>query len=501
MQLNDTLTTCTLDNGSTFELSTYQTEILRWIRDGRGHAVVNAVAGSGKTTTLVMAASLLTGRGLFLAFNKHAADQLGVKLAGTKMVAKTIHSLGFAAIRKAFGKVRVDATKYRKIARRLARGLRHLTGQEQWECQLAACKLADLARVSLCSANEEGLQAVVDHHALDLPRDLEGDVFALTLAMLEAGKAHTSEVDFTDMLWFVAAHDLSPQRFSWVFVDEAQDLSPAQLHVVRGALTKGGRLLAVGDPRQAIYGFAGADADSFYRIQRTMEAAELPLSVCYRCPSSHLDLARQIVPSIEDAPGCSEGTVERWEAASWTGKVHEGDLVLCRVTAPLLTACYSLISDGISAVVRGREIGQGLVALAKKVFEDGGFEDFAPTLTAWADAECVDLARKHGDDADSRVEALMDRVECLRVIRTRGAAEDFAGYLAGIEELFSDKRASVTLSTVHRAKGLEADRVAILHPGKLGHSSWSRTEWQEEQERNLKYVALTRAKECLAFVH
>jgi len=500
MHLNATLTTCTTDDGLTFDLSIYQTGILQWIRDGRGHAVVNAVAGSGKTTTLVMAASLLTGRGLFLAFNKHAAEQLGSKLEGTKMVAKTIHSLGFAAVRKAFGRVRVDAGKYRKLAKRLARSARHLTNSEQWECQRAACKLADLARVSLVSLDRDGLRGVVAHHAMDLPRDLEDDVYGLTLAMLEAGKANTSEVDFTDMLWFVHAHDLTPQRFSWVFVDEAQDLSPAQLHVVRGALTKGGRLLAVGDPRQAIYGFAGADADSFYRIQRTMEAVELPLSVCYRCPASHLDLARAIVPSIEDRPGCDAGVVEHW-GDDWTSRVREGDLVLCRVTAPLLVACYELIADGVSAVVRGRDIGKGLVDLAKKVFADGGFASFGETITAWAEAECSEIRRKHGEDsAGARIDSLMDRVECLRVIRTKGGADNFLAYLAGIEELFSDKRASVTLSTVHRAKGLEADRVAILHPEKLGHSSWSRTEWQEEQERNLKYVALTRSKGFLAFV-
>jgi len=89
-------------------LSNYQSAICEWVQNGRGNAAVSAVAGSGKSFTLVEIASRIQGKGVFVAFNRSIATELGAKLQGTKMVAKTIHSLGLAAVRKAAGKIQVD---------------------------------------------------------------------------------------------------------------------------------------------------------------------------------------------------------------------------------------------------------------------------------------------------------------------------------------------------------------------------------------------------------
>jgi superfamily I DNA/RNA helicase len=77
-------------------------------------------------------------------------------------------------------------------------------------------------------------------------------------------------------------------------IDEAQDLNRAQLELVLRAVAPGGRTLAVGDAGQAIYQWSGADARSMANITARTGACQLPLSICYRCPASHVALAATI---------------------------------------------------------------------------------------------------------------------------------------------------------------------------------------------------------------
>lgn len=101
----------------TIEFSKYQRDIFDWVINGRGDAVVQAAAGSGKTFTLVEAAKLLkSSRAIFLAFNRHIAEELQKRL-GTSMTAKTIHSVGMATVRSNLGKAIVDDSKYGDIAK------------------------------------------------------------------------------------------------------------------------------------------------------------------------------------------------------------------------------------------------------------------------------------------------------------------------------------------------------------------------------------------------
>ena len=69
-----------------------------------------------------------------------------------------------------------------------------------------------------------------------------------------------------------------------------------------------------------------------------------------------------------------------------------------------------------------------------------------------------------------------------------------------IEGIFSDDINGIILSTIHKAKGLENDRVFFLCP-ELIPSRFATMDWQFEQEQNLKYVAITRAKKELIYVH
>ncbi len=71
-------------------------------------------------------------------------------------------------------------------------------------------------------------------------------------------------------------------------VDEAQDLNTCQTEIAI-KLGKKGRILGVGDPKQSVYGFAGADCNSYENFRTRINAIELPLSIRYRCPWSHIN--------------------------------------------------------------------------------------------------------------------------------------------------------------------------------------------------------------------
>lgn len=509
------------DSTKTLAPSDNQLAILNWIRTGRGNAVIEAVAGSGKTTTLVMCASEIHGRGLFVAFNKHVAAALATKLDGTAMEAKTIHGVGFAAVRYAFKKVRVEGNKYRNMVRSFEKEIERsesLFGRKLSTTELRTideqryplsliCKLTDLARLELldCEAPDFAAQlfALVEHHALELPEGLEEIVVSSVRRAVTVGKSITDEVDFTDMIWFPIVHNLRPLTYSWVFVDEAQDLSRCQLAMVRKCCASGGRMVFVGDRRQAIYGFAGADAASFQRIIDTTDATVLPLSVCYRCPRAVLDLARALCPQIEAAPNADDGIVRTIKADSLVSEIEEGDMVLCRVNAPLLGICFELLADGISASVRGRDIGQGLCKIVDDVADrcDDFAADFGAGVSTWLDEQCEAVRRRGGNEdlVSQRIESLTDQAECIRIIYSKTNARSADSLKTAIDRLFDNERPSVVLSSVHRAKGLEEKRVFIVEPERL-RNPYAKRDWMLEQEHNLHYVALTRAQHELVFV-
>lgn len=507
--------------------SHYQTAIFDWVVNGRGDAVVQAVAGAGKTFTLVEAAKLLkSDRAIFLAFNKHIATQLQTRL-GSAMVAKTIHSVGLATLRGAIKKPIVDDSKYGDIGKiyaqeiaddlkrnytiELRRWARSKKDSKEPEEPLSAGQvlgqlksLAHYTRVTL--TNEKDFNAVeemVEHFGcLDNSLDLKQLHYPL-MSMLKEGQQIAERegiIDYDDMLWLPYKWNLNPSKCDWIAVDEAQDVSPAQLDLILKMRGRGGRMLWVGDSRQAIFGFAGAMNDSIDRIIKATNATVLPLSICYRCPESHIKLASEIVPSIEAAPNAREGIVEYISINKVHEIIGEGDLVISRCTAPVVKLCIELIAKKIPARVRGRDIGKALTAIVKEVAKlpEFDFEKFGYALEAYQYDKITKLQQKK--NSESQIESLRDRISGIWVCYQAFNSHNVNDFCTEIEDLFSDSRSSVVLSTVHRAKGLEERRVFILRPDRLPLRWQNQLEWQLEQEYNLKYVSLTRSLEALYFI-
>jgi DNA helicase-2/ATP-dependent DNA helicase PcrA len=501
--------------GLSYDPSSYQAKIFSWVDEGRGHGVVQAVAGSGKSTTIISAARLISGSGLFLAFNKDIATELAGRLAGTRMRAATIHSHGFAAVRAACGNVRLNDMKYRDMVDAAGKAV-ETTGSIRGYGDLSAAELAsikedgfpgrtcekliNLARLALLDMDRDGfgdaLLDLADRHGLaDFDGVLDDLVIMIVQRAMQIGADRCAEIDYTDMVWLPVVNQWPATQYSWLFVDEAQDMSKAALALVRKSIRAGGRILAVGDPAQSIYAFAGADSDSFSRIITELNAVVMPLSVCYRCPTSVVEVARQWCPQIEARAGAPIGIVRKATTEAYVAEAKEGDMVLCRRTAPLIGLCFELISEGMPAVVRGRDIAAGLAKIVDKVDKRARcWTAFDSHLTAWESKQVASILQrtKDVDRAAQKIEVVRDQAEVLRIIAAKSEAKSAADLKAAINSLFSDQRGSVVLSTIHRAKGLEADRVAILESEKLPYAA--RHEEQQRQENNAAYVCWTRAK-------
>jgi superfamily I DNA/RNA helicase len=480
---------------ATFVPSKYQQDVFDWIRQGSGDAVINAVAGSGKSTTIKKGAKLIpaTSQALMVAFNTHTADHLRKTWDGADNIDfKTCHGLGYSAIAFSLPKgvrVNVQQYKYADIAKTIF--------QENKEANDFA-HLMEKVRLALVDASDvEAVWSTVYHYGLE--DSVTGDMISRLPMALKAGITLSKQgvIDFADMLWIPHVLDLSPRKFDWVFVDECQDLSKAQLELVLKARKNGGRMMFVGDPFQSIYGFAGADCESFDNIVHSLNATELPLSTCYRCPTKVIDLAKQIVPHIEAVEGAPEGIVGYLDQAELADKTQSGDLILCRLTAPLIKECIKMIRNRKAATVRGRDIGKSLTAIVKKVVRlHGRFDPDA--LVIWSATEQEKIQRK--PHHESALEGHNDKVAGILACYEAFGAESTQAFIAEIEALFSDKLTAVVLSTVHRAKGLENERVFILKPEKLPLTWKGQKDWEAKQEMNLKYVALTRAMCEIHFV-
>lgn len=487
-----------------FTPSPYQAAIFDWITSGKGHAVVEAVAGSGKTTTMVEALRRMSGRVLFTAFNQSIAQELA-RRAPSHVTVSTLHSLGLRIVRRAFPGIRVDQDKLTTILERpdFFPVVKSPTGDLNRASRNLARKAAGLAKATLVDARDTAaLLGMMDRYGIDADDDSVDmmKVAGSVARALDECQRATDSVDFDDMIWLPVVLGLPGEKFDWVCVDETQDMNASQLKLVLSCVRRGtGRVIAVGDRHQSIYGFRGADTEAIPRIIKELGATVLPLSITYRCPASHVALAQALVPAIQARPDAPAGVVRNELYDKAVTAMASGDMVLCRTNAPLVGLVFELIRNGRKACIRGRDIADGLASLVRKV---GGrnaagmaAHEFAARLVEYRTRETAKLSAAKRDAA---IGVLEDK--CETILAFLDGAESVADVLARIGRVFDDQAGDgVVCSSVHRAKGLEADRVWILKPELMPHPSAKR-DWEIQSELHVKYVALTRSKNELIFV-
>jgi DNA helicase-2/ATP-dependent DNA helicase PcrA len=494
--------------------SSYQQAIFQDVAQGTGHTTVVARAGTGKTTTLVEAVRRMPQglRVLVLAFNTSIKGELEKRMPKGVDV-RTLHSLGALAIRQATPASRMAPGKLRDILRREE----FFPARQQAAQRTAIARLVSFARATLLDPRTHTAtlcaRAGVDPKVfvvegpsdadtrLDAPAEPQ-DPLALALrtigrivasvlqvVRLEAGTSH----DFDDMLWIPHVLQLPLGQWDRVVVDEAQDLSAVQIELLLRTVAPGGRVLVVGDDRQAIYAFRGADAQAFELLTSRLGAKTLPLTITYRCPRAVVKLAQEEVPDFEAGPGAPEGEVKEVVGLK-ASELLPGDFVLSRTNAPLLRLFFQCVAAERPAVVQGREgFLDELLSAVEGAMEQAGpgaaNEDVKRLALEPFDRAIAARAGKEEDASD-----LADQRSCLATLFERcpspSGVRDQLKRLSKVDPAAAAK--SVCLSSVHRAKGLERDRVWMLDDTfRRGRSV---------DEDNLWYVAITRTKKTLVLV-
>lgn len=482
--------------------SSYQQAIYNFVQNGTGSAYVDAKAGSGKTTTIVHAASLLPSneKTLFLAFNKKIATELKTRLP-SYIESATFHALGFKAWRAFRSSTNVDADKMKKLSYELRKHPKFKFFVTE-SCNIVS-KMKAVGYGVLTEDSYDIIDQIVDYFDIDLPDDeksidtcYEGALWLLNESVNAALKDYSS-IDFDDMIYMPLYSDLAFPKYDNIFCDETQDVNGIQILMLKKALKDGGRLFAVGDVRQSIYGFRGADSDAIQKIKEEFNCKEFPLNYCYRCGKNIIKVAQTIVSDIEAPDNAIDGEVLRGvdiKKATFSNK----DVILCRNTRPLIDFAYYLIGKGIGCYVLGRDFGKALNDLIMKM-KAADFDDLYVKLETYERKMVIRYMAKLKED---QAAALKDRVQCIYAIMGNipDANRSISGLMQSINTMFSDENGDLlTLSTVHRSKGLEWDRVAI-YQDELMPSKFARQEWQKKQEQNLRYVAYTRAKKSLVFL-
>ena len=305
------------------------------------------------------------------------------------------------------------------------------------------------------------------------------------------------------MLYMPMIMQMPFPKFKWVIVDEAQDINAVQKEIVKRIIARDGHVIAVGDEKQAIYGFRGADAEAMNNIKRDLNADDLPLSICYRCAKAIVREAQSLCPTIEAAPDAPEGVISHGLppgvklAEYFTPDVS----VLCPYNAPLVKFAFRLIREKIAVRVLGKkEIGAPIAKTLQKL----GATTVGEAVERLGEYYTEKRAKINQNDED-KLQALQDRYDTLMVFLDDAPSNDTVdSVVARIEALFADRPDDeddeetpwiLTLSTIHKAKGLEWDKVVLLDTDGLYSTTRKGKpipEWEIEQKMNLLYVGMTR---------
>ncbi|HEY6020427.1 MAG TPA: ATP-binding domain-containing protein, partial [Candidatus Paceibacterota bacterium] len=224
-----------------------------------------------------------------------------------------------------------------------------------------------------------------------------------------------------------------------------------------------------------------------------LQATTLPLSISYRCPVEVVKLAQNIVPQIEPSATAPSGTVRYIKQKDFLTTVEVGDMVVCRTNAPLVEPAFMVIRSGRKAVIRGADIGKTLVNFVER-FNAPDISMLEILMAEYVEKEMRRLLDK---GKELQADMLLDKMTTVQTVaRECTTVEEI---VTKISILFADTQNGVVFSSIHRAKGLEADRVFILHPELLPHPK-AQQDWEKQQELNCLYVAVTRSKSELYFV-
>lgn len=460
-----------------------QQEVISIVNSTEDNVLINALAGTGKTSTLEMMIPLIKTRPiLYVCFNKANADEAREKFPSDIVEVRTCNSIGNEGWSSGIArKTIVDQRKtYMLFKMQLEDYSRH-DQQEIWESYgditgavamskhlgyVPNGKFQDAKRL----ITQAGLCGRLENHLSPLALEVVDSILCNSIKA-----AYNGQIDFDDQVYMPSLFGGSFRRFPIVLVDEDQDLSPTFHHLLK-KLAKN-RLVAVGDRWQSIYHFRGAETNGVDRLKQSFNMTELPLSISFRCPETIVRAVHWHVPHFRwIKPGGHYESLQQLDPM----EIPDGAAILCRNNAPLFRAAYALLSRGRSVSVAGSDIGPKIIKLLQKVGSDRDTrDDLLLKITAW---------REEKLQSTNSPATINDQADCMAIFASWGS--NLAQAIAYANRIFKEQ-GTIELSTGHKAKGKEWDVVYHLDP-------WLCKE--NDQDLNLKYVITTRSKDRLYLI-
>lgn len=588
-----------------FKLSAYQENILNTVKSTNKNILVDAKAGSGKTSTLILISEAIQKQGnkcLFLAFNKHIVEELKGKMDTTDCAVKTIHSLGYSYLRsflyRQYGqnyKMDLDENKLREIVKHKFEEDGYQQSVIEHNIDKTGTELKDFIRTLIsetCHLINFCRFHMTNYHEQDKVRKLaltccrsiieENIGFdnypTLVESVIDKLKNDfenpeiidglpTYKVDFTDMIYFPVYYKMIPpfsirEYLDYVLIDECQDLSELQQEFLK-TLGNKSRFIFVGDEKQAIYGFAGADTKSIFKLTQRYDLEQLPLNICYRCPKKVIKLVQQeVLPTIEynkERPDVGEVyCIERSEIIK---NLEKNDVIITRRNSDLLRLFIDLsvkkkiqvrllnkdlvnnVTNNLTRIVNSyiEKYNKGL-NIEKELFEwmaEKGIPKQVlkqTNLDKDVEDKIIQLMKDRKNKSITKQKHTVDYlIKCMTEYKTQGnynqknmetgELDELTAYYHIIEsfiDMFKQKVNALTvkdlitfienflslnenkevptLSTIHKMKGGEADNIFIYDYPRFPYCYSNMSEDDQQQEVNLQYVALTRAKKKLYLV-
>ena len=546
------------------EYTQEQQAIFEFVKSGIGHGIIDAVAGAGKTTTIMEAARYVENKSgvLFCAFNKSIATEISERFIEKRMssvTTKTMHALGLQILNSNNNSEKkfvlknskyADLLKNPEISKKLLKWGKKVVKyhgykydefieleRQPFEIKSVlnrfSYRLSEINnkfRLTLCKDGFEDFKSMVIHYGIFKNNEIGNKNFDEEInayleahrILIKAGNEFSERhkiIDFTDMLYLPYQWKFYPlKKFDFVFIDECQDLSRSQLAVALKYAKKESRILSVGDPRQSIYGFTGADIQSFNNIEKYTKAKRLPLTLCFRCPQKIIELAKGVRADILGNKNY-DGVVEELLMSLVVEKAVPNDLIICRTKDPLLLLVFQFIEQNKKVKIHP-DIAKSMIGQLRRLFkkeellknlkyEYDGFEGLRDAVFTRRESIIHKEAQRFFD-VERRKQYIEDELSLLEseLDFLNKRYEIWKEDCHCLEDIFkkiklyvSEKINPIVISTIHSAKGLESDRVFILEYSKLPLKRDEQKDWEIIQEINLKYVAVTRAKEILYQVY
>ena len=532
---------------SNFDLSDFQINALNFLSENSGNLGLNAGPGTGKTEFLRMAAEFFINFGIppsritALAFNSDIAEEGNKKLPVHFL---TMHSLSNSMLRQTAKWINTSynlkssktyyAAKYfvtnraeeydlcfkdNNVKQLFISALSQFLERFQTTYPL----VSDITneQYEIISINTKKIKGENADKAFFMCRDILklfhstydyfGSYKELRLYAESRLKEKTKNtwdknflysINFNEMLFLPMLWGVEPPEIDILLVDEIQDMNGLQIMFIKYLVAS--RYVLVGDPYQAIYGFAGAFSDSFFRVTEGLNAEILPLSLNYRSLPKILDLARETKPDLIGFRNESDGIVENITESQCLEMAEPGDLIISRFNKDLVKLFIRLISQGKPAKIMGRQSSTILINSIRAATNWGkrNYKDVYSDLAKAKDERILAAMETLDTDAfEGESQLIIDEFELIFSLVESSGAKSYKDLFEYIQEIFltsdNEERECVLLSTIHKAKGLEFPRVFVLRQDEMPFSFKGQTEEDKEQELHLKLVAETRARDEL----